>query len=391
MTLKPSFLEVLTAVGLSGRDNRGGYNTQGDVLVNKSADGIDLNVIWDKITAATAEYNKLRSALASVLSFWTTDTGDAIPQGIVQATMEEASEFGVPTSVRTPTALPLGYRLKDFDRRESFTWRFLRSATAKQIYDSANSIMVADNALINGSILKRLFDPQELENEHARRVFGLWSGDGIVPPPYMGQEFDGNHSHYFISQNTQIDSADVEDAMNHVTHHGYGNAPGSQLLILCNPTEGDVIASWRAGVESATGIKAKFDFVPSTSAPAFLTNESIVGAQAPATYENLPVAGSYGRAWVISHAYVPAGYVAVVASGGANSPNNPIAVRQWDDPNYQGLRVIPGAGRFPLQDSFYQRTFGVGTRHRGAACVVQVKASGSYTAPTTIEPVGIGI
>ena len=48
-------------------------------------------------------------------------------------------------------------------------------------------------------------------------------------------------------------------------------------------------------------------------------------------------------------------------------------------------------GKYPLVDSFYQRTFGVGTRHRGAACVVQVKASGSYTAPTSIEPVGIGI
>src|SRR5689334_1236543 len=130
MMLKPSFLELLTAVGLSGRDNRGGYATQGDVLVNKSADKIDLNVIWDTITAATTEYNKQRSALTSILSFWTTDTGDAIPQGIVQVAMEEASEFGVPTSVRTPTALPLGYRLKDFDRRDSFTWRYLRSATA---------------------------------------------------------------------------------------------------------------------------------------------------------------------------------------------------------------------------------------------------------------------
>lgn len=79
--------------------------------------------------------------------------------------------------------------------------------------------------------------------------------------------------------------------------------------------------------------------------------------------------------------------MAVVASSGGNSPNNPIAVRQFDNTIYKGLRMIPGGGKYPLIDHFYQRSFGVGTRHRGAACVFQVKASGSYEAPTAVIPV----
>jgi hypothetical protein len=49
---------------------------------------------------------------------------------------------------------------------------------------------------------------------------------------------------------------------------------------------------------------------------------------------------------------------------------------------YRGLRSIPGVRPgYPLQDSFWARCIGVGTRHRGAAAVMQIKATGNYVAP----------
>ncbi|GAB5897075.1 hypothetical protein [Mycolicibacterium mageritense] len=367
-----------------------GISTQGDVLVSKSADGVELNAIWDQIAAALEVWNNQRSALTRLLSYPTTNVADAVPQSTSSDSFELASEFGVPQSAREPaTALPLGYDFYDYDRSARYTWRFLRDSTAEQIRSVTNRILEADNRLVNGTILKRLFTPTEGSNEQGHRVFGLWNGtDSLAPPPHMGKTFSTNHTHYLASGAAQIDSGDIEDAIRLIQEHGYGLAVGTQLLILANPDDGQFIETWRAGVESRTsGPKAKHDFVPSTSAPAYLSEETIHGAQAPASYENLPVLGSYGRAWVIAHQYVPEGYVAVVASGGANSSNNPIAVRQHTNTYYQGLRIIPGAGRYPLQDAFYQRTFGVGTRHRGAACVFQVKASGSYEAPTALIPV----
>jgi hypothetical protein len=53
-----------------------------------------------------------------------------------------------------------------------------------------------------------------------------------------------------------------------------------------------------------------------------------VGAIPPPDFHGLKVQGAYGKSWLIESNYVPQGYVAVVASGGAGSPNNPVAVRQ---------------------------------------------------------------
>jgi hypothetical protein len=59
-----------------------------------------------------------------------------------------------------------------------------------------------------------------------------------------------------------------------------------------------------------------------------------------------------------------------------------IGVRQHRNTLYQGLRIIPGyRPAYPLQDSFFQRSFGVGVRHRGSAAVMQIKASGTYDPP----------
>lgn len=98
-----------------------------------------------------------------------------------------------------------------------------------------------------------------------------------------------------------------------------------------------MIQGWRAGVDSRTGgPKAKYDFIPSSNAPPFLTNENVVGAIPPPDYNGLKVQGAYGKSWLIETNYVPAGYVAVVASGGPGSPDNPVAVRQHQNVAYQG-------------------------------------------------------
>lgn len=93
--------------------------------------------------------------------------------------------------------------------------------------------------------------------------------------------------------------------------------------------------------------------------------------------------GSYGKAWVIESMLVPAGYFAVFATGGPDSNQNVIARRMHPSPVWQGLRLIEGQWqRYPLVESFFQRGLGTGTRHRGAACVCDIKASGSYEPPT---------
>ena len=209
----------------------------------------------------------------------------------------------------------------------------------------------------------------------------------MVPPDYLGQMFDGTHTHYLTGGSLNIDSADIEAMIHHITEHGYGQfgSQGGQLIILANPNEAEDMTFWRAGVEYATGKKPKWDFIPSQAAPAYFTTEHLVGAVSPADFNGLRVLGSYGDAWLIESHYVPAGYVIVAATGGHDSDMNPVGFREHVNPAYKGLRHIPGAGPYPLQDSFYARGFGVGVRHRGAAVVMQVTENTTYRTPPTIQ------
>jgi len=364
-----------------GGDSARGYSTQGDVLVSQTADGVDLNRIWDAAAAAMTKWNSQRTALASLVSYPSVNTADAIPQVIGGDHFEEASEFGEPTGLRAePNSVIVGYDFTDFDLASRFTWKFLRSASAEQVRSVINRAFESDNRLTTGSILRRLFDPAEKLNEVGHKVYGLYNGDGMVPPSHAGQEFPGSTSHYLVSGNSVLDPGDLVDAMRQVQSKGFGTDARSRLIVLCHPNEAEIISTFRAGAESG-GVESKYDFIPSASAPAYLAAENVVGQVAPGEFAGLEVLGSYGPAWIVPSYYLPVGYIAVVATGGPNSNLNPVAFRQHPNAAYQGLRLIAGTGPYPLQDSFFQRSFGTGVRYRGAACVVQVKETGPYSAP----------
>lgn len=368
-----------------------GINTQGHVLVNRTNDGVDLNVIFAEIETILEMWNSERATVASLISYSTTVPADAVPQTLTVEPFDVASEFGVPKGAAPPPDhLKVGYTFTDFDKASRFSWPFLRDASAEQVRSVVTRILSGDNQLVNGLVLRRLFDPTEGTNDYQHRVFGLWNGtDSLAPPPYMGVTFPSSTSHYLASGAATLDSGDVEALCRLVTVKGYGIQVGSQLIILANPSEAEVIQSWRAGEVSDNAQKAKYDFVPSSNAPPFLTTENVHGAIPPPDFHGLKVLGAYGKAWLIETNYVPAGWVAVVASGGPGSPSNPVAVRSHANVAYQGLRVIPGHwSGYPLIDSFFARGVGVGVRHRGAAAVLQVTSNASYTPPSaTVIPI----
>lgn len=361
----------------------GGIGAESDVLVNRTADGVDLNALWSEVQQAMEVWNAERSAIGSLLSRLTVNAADAVPQSISDDSFSIASEFGEPESIRVPSsAVLLGNTLEDYDRAGRFSWRFLRNSTAEQVRAVTNAILKADNKLTNGLILTRLFDPAPEYNEFNHTCYGLWNGsDGLAPPPHLGKVFESDHSHYLVSGNAAIDPGDLETAINHVVEHGYGTEPTSRLLAFMPPALADAVASFRAGVET-NSVVAHHDYIPSAGAPAYLQPDNIVGEIAPKEINGLKIDGSYGPAWIIRSEYIPAGYFAVVATDGANSDNNVVSVRQHVQPAYHGLRAIAGrVPDYPIQESFWARCIGVGTRHRGAACVMQIKASGNYVTP----------
>ena len=57
-----------------------GVNVFGDILVNMTADGVDLNLLWGEIHDALALYNAHRSSIVQLLSYPTVAVADVIPQ-----------------------------------------------------------------------------------------------------------------------------------------------------------------------------------------------------------------------------------------------------------------------------------------------------------------------
>lgn len=361
-----------------------GINVAGDVRVNQLADGTDLNAVWDEFARLLNIWNNERTRLTDLLTFKTQIVGEAVPQDMRIGSFEKATDLGVPRSASTPNALPLGYMFEDMDFASRFSWRFLRDADKRQVDAVLNGILAADNALVTGTILRRLFDPAEKRNEHQMRVFGLWNGtDGLAPPNYMGRAFSSGTTHYIPSQAAVLDSADIEDAIRLIQRKGYGTQANSKLLVLANPDEAELIMAWRAGEPSrASGPDAKYDFIPANDAAPFLTpHGELVGQQVPGELWGIKVEGSYGPTLLIQSDFIPSGYCAVVATYGPGSAYNVMGFREHHIQAYRGLRHIPGPGQYPIVESFSQRSFGVGVRQRGAAVAIQVTTATSYTKP----------
>lgn len=366
--------------------NRGGAQSHGDVLVNRTADGVDLNDIWDELTEVLSLYNEHRSAIASLLSYPTVNVADAVPQDVRAEYFEEATEWGVPVGVSDPNYLKLAYSFKDYDLSLRASWRYIRDATAEQIENRITRALEADNTLVNGLILGRLFSNVVRTNDFGLNVYGLWNGDGQVPPSHLGRTFAGDHTHYLTTTTTTLDPIHVEAGIRHVTEHGYGSTQSARLLLLIHPDDliSSKLTSWRAGVTFDTNKTPAFDFIPSSNAPARITNEVVVGATPPPDYNGLEVTGSYGKALIIESYFIPKGWCTIVASGGLNSRDNPVGFREHREASYQGLRRIPGRGPYPIVESFLARGCGTGVRHRGAAVAIQITASSSYTPPVIV-------
>ncbi len=341
-------------------------------------DGEDINTIWAEFQATLDLANEHRSAIAELFTYTTTLESDLVAQMSTEDDFEEASEFGVPTSINQNfEKLRIGFPLSWFDKATRFTWKFLRDATSEQVRTVHSQALEADNRLVFRGVMNALLGGVSRQNEKGTAVYPLWNADSVVPPAFAGNTFAGTHTHYLTTNSANIDGEDIKDLITHITHHGYGTNPGERVIVLANPAQTEDIR----GLRVADG--SPFDFITSDGAPAYLTTESLVGERPPSTFEGLKVIGSFGDAWVVEDHFVPSGYVIALATAGRNSPSNPLAFREHIRPEYSGLRQIPGSNaQYPLAQAYYSRGFGVGVRHRGAAAVMQVTVSTTYTAPT---------
>lgn len=379
-------LGILPGIGggaIDPTEQHRGVNAAAD-LVTQTQDGFDLNDLWAEYQSAVAVANAERTKMIQFLTFPVTNPIERVPQ-VSGTDFEEASEYGEPVGVRPSQAyFSLGYDLKWYDLAARYTWKFLADAPRSQV-DAINSMALeADNRLMFTKVMDALFNnvnrTADINGIQDVNVYALYNNDGTVPPPYKGTTFLGTHDHYLVSGAATIDSGDLDAMEEHLVHHGYSKLNGYTLIALCNRAEIATIRTFRMTSGDT------YDFIPSVGTPGMYlpTSVELFGGQPASSYQGLNVAGSYGNVLIIEEDTIPAGYLAMLASGGPENLGNPVGLRQHTNPSLQGLRLVKGPNPdYPLIDSFYNRGFGTGIRQRGGAVVQQITANASYTPPAS--------
>ena len=376
-----------TLPAIYGRDGNAGFNDSRDVLVTSTTDGVDLNDLWGEFQETVALQNAERQAIINFLTFPVTNLIETVTQ-LSSARFERASEYGEPRGIRQrPTSFSIGYDFGWFDLGQRFTWQFLADADSGQLVALNSAVLDAHNRLVFETVLGALYNSSNrtaIIDDLEVPVKALYNGDGTVPPTYKTNTFDGTHNHYLVSGAGTIDSGDLDDLSEHLRHHGYDKTNGVQQIVAVNSREGKVIRTFRV----ANG--DTYDFIPSQGEPQdriLEATQTVSGGRISATYSGLRAIGTYGDMIVVEDDLFPAGYVLVVGSGGSMNLNNPVGIREHKNPSLRGLRLVKGRDAdYPLIDAFYNCGIGSGVRQRGGSAVMQIKASGSYTAPASYLP-----
>lgn len=358
-----------------------GFSARGDVAIDRLGDGTDTARLWATLKELQDEINGRRDTFGSLLSYKITTPTEQVLQATAGSDFEEATEYGQPVGQRQVLdSLTLGFRFAWKDLANRTTWQFLADATRAQIDAAANAAVEADSRNVFRQVAGALFNDAQRVNKEGNIVYPLYSGDGTVPPEYDGETFAGTHSHFLTSGSAALESGDVDRLVATVAEHGFGvDTSRGRMLLFMHRDQADVMRSWRV----ATG--AKFDFIASELAPAYLTTETLVGDKPPSTFGAVPIIGSYGGAWISESSLIPRGYVLAVVSNGPNSPYNPVGMREHPTTSLRGLRLVKGPiPDYPLNDSFWVRGMGTGIRLRGAAAVMQVTA-GAYVVPSAFS------
>lgn len=360
-----------------------GFNVAADVF-SKTVDGVDLGGIWTEFQNALQQYNSTREPLLALLTYSTTKSAEPFPLNGELMEFEEASEFGVPQSQRVePKYFIAGYDLNWYDLAQRYTASYLRDATSEEVRTLHSAAMEASDRLQFRLAMKALLEPASAGlrdvNPEGQSIYSLYAGSADdTPPDYKGRTFASGHTHYLTSGAATIDGGDLEDVIEQVAHHGYGINAGEQIILLVHPDQGKDVRGFRAGVNNSP-----YDFIPAQGSAPYITSDNIVGQIPAGSFNGLTVIGSFGKALIVETYDAFSGYVVAIGYAGANSPRNALALRSHIRPELKGLRLIPGGNdRYPLSESTYGLGVGFGVRNRGAAAVIQITASGTYTAPT---------
>jgi len=378
--------------GIAGGAPRKGTHVASDV-VTTTADGTDLNRVWEVFMELLGAVNGQRQSLINFLSFPVTTPVEQVVQPGEGVDFEEASEFGEPVGARiAPSYFNMGYGFKWYDLAARYTWQYLADATTAMVESVANAAVEAYYRKLLFEVFKTVFNPTNSSatiNGNAYSVYKFYNNDGTVPPTYKQNTFAGTHQHYKTTGSSALEAQDLDTmVIDDFTSHGYSQENGYTQVAMVHSTVGNAIRNFRSAVsngESVAGNYGRYDFIPAQGQPGQLitSTQQVVGAsQVSPTLAGLTVIGSYGPLLIVQDDWLPSTHVLTFATGGEANLGNPVGLREHANANLRGLRLVKGRNAdYPLIDSFWAVGFGTGVRHRGGGIVLELSADATYDPP----------
>lgn len=346
-----------------------GQHQLSDLGERTTTDGVPLNTLWDEFNQRLNIFNQASDRVVDTLASETSLLIEkvAIP---VRARMEQATENGRPTLVRTKK-VSRGYPLDHFDIGYGATQEFLDDASADDVRGAITTIEEAYRYQRRKTVYEAIFGNTNYTDKDGIAVKRLYNADGEIPPEYESYTHDGNHTHYLVTAGASLAVGDIDTLETHLLHHGYGddtNGAGGNLILRVNRT-------LMAAIRGFTG------FIPAESASVaeILTGSGVV-VGGSGRFSPPGTQGYIGRFAIVEDLTIPAGYLMAYATGGLAN-ERPVRIRLHQNPSVRGLRLQAGDSAYPLMNSFYDTYLGAGVAHRGAAVIMQ-ETAGSYTVPT---------
>jgi hypothetical protein len=266
----------------------------------------------------------------------------------------------------------VAYPLYDYSDEVNLTADDFAYMSPAQFQQHVDGVVGRFNSAYRSDVLNMIFKNTNTtfvdKRAGSQTIVPLANTDGVLYPPTIGNTADAEAEHYLTLGAASIDDTNdpYEDIVNLFSARFGRMTGGISVAILINTAQ-----------RAETEVLAAFvPYVPNTVSPGDDTDQVLNNTTIPGE-----IIGTIHGAWVSVWDYIPSGYMAGRYLGA------PAPLIERNDPAATGLaggvRMVigPNEVQWPVVFNAWQWRYGVGTRERLNACVLQVTA-GAYSIPT---------
>jgi hypothetical protein len=365
--------------GLTGAEGDGpapaGFLALSDVIPTvpgargMTADGQDVNTIWNQMQTMLEAFNASATQLVSMLSFETAMVNEKV--GVPTSPgMQVATEFGRPSKIRVQY-IARGFPLEHYDLGDGYTQEFIDEATGAQLVAVQATALNAWESLQSELVLAAIFGNTNYTDKDGVAVKRLYNNDGEVPPKIKRVTHAGTHTHYLTSAGAAVVQADLDTMGDHLEHHGFGEFGVANYVLHANRIDLATIRGFANWIPAETNDR-----------PEILSASGVIVGERGAGVGGLRLMGWVNDWAIVQNQDIPSGYLLGQVTAGAFNSRNIVGKRVHANPSARGYRLIEGNRQnYPLYDSVYDGYAGAGVGQRGAGVVMQI-TTGAYAVPT---------